>query len=200
VVRTVVLARHGESVANVEHRFANRALGPPLTATGQDQADALARSLSGQGIGLVVTSPLLRARGTARVVAHALGVPLEVAEALREYDVGTFEGSTDAAHWAAYERTEAAWDAGEWTARTGGGESLAEIEERLTGWFTEVRGRPAPDAVLAVSHGGVLRRLLPRVVRPQDAGLVRGLTLATTGYVVLALPDDPSSPAAVVHV
>ena len=126
-------------------------------------------------------------------------MPLEVAEALREYDVGAFEGTADDAHWAAYERTEAAWDAGEWTARTGGGESLAEIEERLTGWFAEVRTRPSPDVVLAVSHGGVLRRLLPRVVRPQDADRVRGLTLATAGYVVLALPDDPSCAAVVVQ-
>jgi phosphohistidine phosphatase len=57
----------------------------PLTPEGRDQARAVATQLRGQGVrpGAVLTSPLLRARETAELIAQELGAEVVSDERLR---------------------------------------------------------------------------------------------------------------------
>jgi phosphohistidine phosphatase len=57
----------------------------PLTPEGRDQARAVAAQLRGQGVrpGAVLTSPLLRARETAELIAQELGAEVVSDERLR---------------------------------------------------------------------------------------------------------------------
>src|ERR1700754_3780462 len=64
----VLLARHGETAENT----AGRILGhrdPALSEVGVEQARALAEEVAGAGLARVWSSPLRRARETARIVA-----------------------------------------------------------------------------------------------------------------------------------
>jgi phosphohistidine phosphatase SixA len=54
----------------------------PLTATGRATARALAQRLTAEGVELVVSSPLLRARETAGEIARAAKAPVEIDERL----------------------------------------------------------------------------------------------------------------------
>jgi phosphohistidine phosphatase SixA len=54
----------------------------PLTQAGRATARAVAARLAANGVELVLSSPLLRARETAGEIARAAGVPLEVDERL----------------------------------------------------------------------------------------------------------------------
>ena len=54
----------------------------PLTSAGRDAARALAQRLAGEPPEAVVSSPLLRARETAAVIAEASGVAAETDERL----------------------------------------------------------------------------------------------------------------------
>jgi hypothetical protein len=93
-LRLLFLARHGETYWNVAGRWQGHA-DVPLNATGQAQALALAERLRGAGIAAVATSDLLRARGTAEIVAGALGVQVALVDPdLREQRFGRFEGLT----------------------------------------------------------------------------------------------------------
>jgi bisphosphoglycerate-dependent phosphoglycerate mutase len=74
--------RHGESEANSLHIVSNRDLPHGLTAKGREQADMLANQLASSGITKIFTSPLLRARQTAAILAHALGLEVVVSDAL----------------------------------------------------------------------------------------------------------------------
>ena len=82
----VLLIRHAESANNAlwardrDAFTTGRTHDPPLTELGFEQADVLARHLAERGarIDRLVASPMLRAIQTARPVAAALGVPLEV--------------------------------------------------------------------------------------------------------------------------
>lgn len=58
--------------------------GPPLVPQGEEEATRLAAWLADRGLRRIVTSPLLRARQTAAVVADRLGLPLTVASELAE--------------------------------------------------------------------------------------------------------------------
>jgi len=90
---TVLFARHGESTANLDRIFANRdGSTGNLTEAGIAHAHALAERLRDRGVTEVRTSPLPRAEQTATIVATALAVPIGIEPALREYDVGDYEG------------------------------------------------------------------------------------------------------------
>ena len=87
--------RHGESEANTTGLFSNRPPGAALTAAGREQAESLAVRLHDAGITQIYSSPLLRARQTAEILSAALNAPVEVTDALREYDMGIYEGTKD---------------------------------------------------------------------------------------------------------
>jgi len=87
----IVLARHGETGPNREGRILGRA-DPELTEEGRRQAAGLAHLLAREEPVAVFTSPLLRARETADVIAAACGLEAETDPRLVEIDWGAWEG------------------------------------------------------------------------------------------------------------
>jgi len=82
--------RHGQSGGNVKGVPQGRA-DYPLTDLGRLQAREAGRWLRGQGIDLVLSSPLSRARETAEIVAETAGAGEAVTvEELTEIDTGVF--------------------------------------------------------------------------------------------------------------
>jgi broad specificity phosphatase PhoE len=164
---TVCFVRHGESQANVDRIFANRVdQQAELTATGVGQARVLAGTLRQQRITHVYTSPLPRARQTADVIAATLGVPVAVADALREYDVGDFEGlpygGAHAWRWDEHARVELAWRDGDLDARHPGGESASDIAARFLPFMRALAKRHGDtDRLALVGHGGLYLIALP---------------------------------------
>jgi broad specificity phosphatase PhoE len=100
------------------------------------------------------------------LLSARLGAQWQPENALREYDVGTFEGGTSDSDWRAYERVLAAWLLHrEPEQRTGGGESFSEIEARFVPLIERlVANLPAGSSVALVGHGGLFRCMLPRIL------------------------------------
>ena len=75
----VYWARHGENAANLSRRFSYRVFDGDLTDQGIAQAEHLAEALraAGHRYGLLVCSPLRRARQTAQIVSGRLRLPVE---------------------------------------------------------------------------------------------------------------------------
>ncbi|GAA2757664.1 histidine phosphatase family protein [Actinopolymorpha rutila] len=161
---SLIFARHGESRANLLNVFANHEPSHPLTDRGREQAVALARRLAGRTtVDRIRSSPLLRAVQTARILGHELGVPVVVSDALREFDVGSYEGSGDPAHWREHDEVLKAWLVrNEGDHRVAGGENLHEIRARLRSLVDEVATQ-AGTTVL-VGHGGLYRCALSDVL------------------------------------
>ncbi len=88
----VVLLRHGRTALNADGRLRGR-LNPPLDELGVAEAWAAAGRLARSRVVRIVSSPLTRARETARAVAAATGVPLEVDERLADRDYQEFAGA-----------------------------------------------------------------------------------------------------------
>src|SRR6476620_10426443 len=89
--RILFLFRHVETDWNREGRLQGHT-DTPLNATGLAQAEALAETLRPHRLDAVVSSDLMRAWTTARIVAEALGLPLMADPGLRETKVGAAEG------------------------------------------------------------------------------------------------------------
>lgn len=89
----LTLLRHGESVAN-RAGVVQGQMDSPLSDLGRKQAEDVAREWLSEGLLFdhVITSPLLRARETAKVIASSLGVPLELEPSWMERDFGSGQG------------------------------------------------------------------------------------------------------------
>jgi broad specificity phosphatase PhoE len=151
----VVLVRHGETEWSRTGRHTGLT-DIPLSQAGEYKAQLVGDALAGIPFGLVLTSPLGRARETARLAGFADAIP---DANLVEWDYGGYEGITS--------KEIAAQRGGPWTIWTDGvpagetpGESAVDIARRAQALRDRVQ--PALDAgekVLLFSHGHFLRAL-----------------------------------------
>jgi broad specificity phosphatase PhoE len=164
----LVLARHGQTQANIDRVLDTALPGPPLTALGRLQAAALGRELA-DGVEGTVTglyhSPARRARETADLVAEHLDlVPVEVT-GVHEVQVGELEGRSDEPAIAAFRAVVDRWQAGDLDAAHPGGESGRDLLARYVPVVADLRDRhPDGGTVVLVSHGAALRVVAQELV------------------------------------
>jgi probable phosphoglycerate mutase len=156
VTATILVARHGESDWNHAGRwqgFADR----PLTELGRRQATELAERLHDIPLDAVYSSDLERARTTAEAVAEAQGLTVTTLPALREVDVGSWQGLTREEAQARFPDDFRVWENGS----TGwpDGETYAQMSERVVATVLEIAARHDGGCVLVVAHGGPIRAL-----------------------------------------
>ncbi len=157
---TIILARHGE--AEYEQPLWGD-VGGSLTPLGRGQARDLVESLRGKRISHVWCSSYSRAVQTAEIAAALLGVGVAAREGLREFVVGDLAGTplTDDPFGSYFKP----WLAGDLSVRVPGGESGAELRDRFRVVLEEIADRHPGETVLAVTHGGIMRSMVPELFR-----------------------------------
>ncbi len=150
----VMLARHGESVANTQGRWQGQS-GGKLTPQGAEQARLLAAEFP--AIAALYSSPLARALETARLVGDSRGmVPRKEAD-LQELAFGGWEMMTTAEIEASDPSGLADLVAGTDVARGGTGETLGALRDRVARVIGEIVERHAGETIGVVSHGAATR-------------------------------------------
>lgn len=151
----LLLIRHAEPDEDARGRCYGR-LDVGLSPTGLASARRLAESLRDVKLGAVYVSPRLRAVQT----ATALGGMPTVDDRLRELDFGELEGRM-------YDEIEREqpdffrrWMETPTLVRFPGGESYAELRERVSAAVGDVVAANTDRTVALVSHGGVIRAAL----------------------------------------
>jgi 2,3-bisphosphoglycerate-dependent phosphoglycerate mutase len=146
------LVRHGETDWNLEGRVQGH-LDVPLNANGMMQARKLASRLAGQRFEAVYSSDLARASQTARTVAMRLaGQPsVQLDTRWREQHLGVIQGLTHAEIEARGIRRPQAY-----TEAFEGGESRAQLMERVRDPLEEIVRLHAGGRVLVFAHGATL--------------------------------------------
>ncbi len=153
----VYLARHGQTAYNLEGRFQGQ-LPVPLDGTGRDQAAELAERAAAHGFRALWSSPLLRARETAQIVARRIGLRPHEDPRLMETDAGDWTDRSFAEVQAEAPGLFAAFLAGDPGFAFPGGESFAQQEVRVGAALDEVEEGECP--ALVVCHGMVIRAAL----------------------------------------
>jgi broad specificity phosphatase PhoE len=171
----VVLVRHGETEWTVSRQHTGRT-DIPLTEEGRRQARLVGEALRGRDFGLVLTSPLRRARETCELAGF--GDAARIRDELMEWDYGDYDGRTTAEIRA--ERP--GWSL--WTDAAPGGEAAVDVGRRADRVIAELRD--AGVDALVFGHGHQLRVLAARWLglAPEDGRLfyLSTGTISILGY------------------
>ena len=165
------LLRHGQTPMSVQKRYAGRT-DVPLTEVGVQQAAAVAKRLASAGLGVIVTSPLLRTVQTAQAVAAVTGAAVVTDDGFRETDFGAWEGLTFAEVRERWPAEMAAWLADPEVAPPGG-ESFTDVSTRVTAALDRVLAARAGQTVLVVSHVTPIKMLVTAALLAPPAALYR---------------------------
>jgi broad specificity phosphatase PhoE len=160
-VTTFFLTRHAPH-GLVDAVLVGRMPGAELDSNGHEQARRLAGLLAERGITAIQSSPQTRARETAQPISGQTGVPIEIAEAVDEIDVGDWTGRPfsalqDDPLWQLWNRARG-------SARPPRGESMQELQTRVMQHLYGLSS-DSPDArIVVVSHAEVIRAALLQVL------------------------------------
>jgi broad specificity phosphatase PhoE len=166
-----LLLRHGQTPMSVQKRYAGRT-DVPLTDAGLAQAAAAAKRLASARIDAIVASPLRRTVQTAEAVAAVTGLPVTADEGFRETDFGDWDGLTFAEVRERWPAEMAAWLADPQVAPPGG-ESFAEVSERVIPALARVLAGRAGKRILVVSHVTPIKTLVAAALLAPPAALFR---------------------------
>ena len=146
----IVLVRHGATEWSVSRQHTGRT-DIPLTDEGREQATRLRDQLDEWTFGRVLSSPLQRARETARLCGFD---EPQIVDALREWDYGDYEGRTTAE----IRESVPGWTV--WSATCPNGETPDEVGARADQVIDQLQ--QVDGAVALFSHGHFLRVLTAR--------------------------------------
>lgn len=191
----IFFVRHAESEANVLRVYSNNGWKHPLTALGVAQANSLANRLLPEKITHIFSSPVMRAVQTSEILSTSLGVPFTVADALREFNVGIYEGKPIDDGKILRKEVETAWFTGKDLSRAmPGGESYLDIRQRFVPFINELiqTNRTRDASIVLVSHGGIYFSMLPEILANLTHPQMQQHSFINTGYVIAELQPDAS--------
>jgi len=147
----VILVRHGETEWNRARRIQGANSDTQLNQRGWQQAESLALRLKPEKIQAIYSSPLQRAQDTARAIAHYHQLPVEIEPSLKEIEVGALEGMSIAGVGKLIELLVRHKEGDELT-RLPGGESVAEVQQRVWSTIRRLVDKHREGVLVIVSH------------------------------------------------
>ena len=160
------VVRHGETIWNVEKKVQG-ITDIPLTENGKKEAEELQELISTLNIDIVISSPLERARETARILVDSK-LPINTDDRIKERDWGMNEG--------ALIDTVDRWDCWDVILNTKvqNIECIQDFMYRVSEFLEEIKIKHKDKNVLVVTHSAVSRvihYLLGTI--PEDGDLSR---------------------------
>lgn len=155
---TVILVRHGESMANKENKFAGGQTDAALQERGLRQAELMAGYVAeNYEISNVYTSDLQRAYITGKCVADRFGLEVIVRKELREIHGGDWEGVTFDDMGRLYPEEFKLWVTDYGRSGCPGGETVSQLAERIMAAVTRIAEENPGKTVLIATHASPVR-------------------------------------------
>lgn len=151
MTKTFYLMRHGQTLFNQQQKIQG-ACDSPLTPLGIEQAKAAARYLQGVNFDHAYSSTSERCSDTLELVTNGT-LPYTRLKGLKEMNFGTLEGESEALNPKTPEGYATFF-------KQYGGETQAEVKERLRQTGLAIMEQADHQTVLAVSHGGACYHFL----------------------------------------
>lgn len=181
------LIRHGETVWNKEKRYQGWT-DIELSEKGKKQAELLGKRFQNLKINAVYSSPLKRAVKTAQPIADTANLPVIIDEHFKEINFGAWEGGTVEELTQQYGKEFSDFFESPFEYPFPGEGSFAHVAERSLKGFQLLLEKHKGQSVVIVSHGGLLRVLMIKLMG-MDISFYRKTWLNNTSITTIDMID-----------
>jgi 2,3-bisphosphoglycerate-dependent phosphoglycerate mutase len=136
----------------------------------------------------IFSSPILRARQTAEILAGAFQQTYQVTEALREYDCGVLEDKADEESWKLHRGIAEDWTLNQnYLRKPEGGDCFLDIQSRFIPFLEDLTpdGWDRDDHILLVGHGGLFQLMLPLILTNVDISFAQSHGMRHTETIIV---------------
>ncbi|MCS7184014.1 MAG: class I tRNA ligase family protein [Patescibacteria group bacterium] len=160
--------RHGEAVSNIKKIVSSypEIFFNSLTPRGINQIKKILKKIKKLKIDLIITSPLLRTKQTAEIIAQELNLPIYLDFNLREIDLGEFNGKSEKEYQQFIKD-----QFNQYFVKPKNGENLNEVRKRMIKVILDLEEKYEGRNILIISHYDPLWSLM---------GEMQGLSISQT--------------------
>jgi len=187
---TIVLIRHGQSVANLNLLFAGH-FDADLSELGRAQAELTSEEVTKRfKIDKIYSSDLLRAYNTAVPISEKTGIEIIPDKMLREIFAGEWEGRSFDEISEVYKEDFFVWRNDIGNSRCTGGESTREVGERMLAAMRRVADENEGKTVVVATHAAAIRSLMA-ICSGKDFSVMKEIPFVTNAsYSVLEVNGE----------
>ena len=163
-LRYIIFLRHGQAENNTNRVLAGRRPGVPLTLTGLEQSEKIAKFLKPFNISTIYSSPIERAKKTAEIVSEHNSLEIKTDERLIELDMGKFTGMPYDEIFEKHGNVFLKFYEGDLEIAHNGVETFVELKKRILDMVDFVIREHNDENVLLVTHMDPIKALISTIM------------------------------------
>ena len=160
----IIFLRHGQAKNNTDRILAGRTPGVPLTDVGIKQAEQTAKLLEDMNISAIYSSPIQRAKHTAKIVGDHNSVDVTIDDRLIELDMGKFTNIPYDEIFNSHGNVFMKFYNGELEIAHNGVETFADVKKRVLGIVDHMIEKHPDENVVLVTHMDPIKAMLSTIV------------------------------------
>ena len=195
----IIFLRHAQAENNTKRILAGRTEGVPLTKTGIEQAERIAKYLAPIDISAIYSSPIERAKHTAEIVANAFDqdtVGVELDERLTEIDMGKFTRMNYDDMFAKYGNIFLKFYENDPVISEHEVETFPDVQKRVLDMVDDVLKKHNNENVILVTHMDPIKSMLAKVMNLVPQTLFE-LIVANASLTIITEQDKKFSLSAI---
>ena len=155
----VIIVSHGRTERNRVERFRGR-VDIGLDEVGMKQAEVAAKRIREWPISAIYSSPLRRAMDTAEIIAAPLELNVQPMSGIIDIDYGSWQGLSTEQVVARDDTLYSQWIKSPYEGKFPGGESFAEVRERVASAIVDLIQQYPKETFVLVSHKVICQILI----------------------------------------
>ena len=193
----IIFLRHAQAENNTKRILAGRTEGVPLTKTGIEQAERIAKNLAPIDISAIYSSPIERARHTAEIVAKNCSLEeVVIDERLTEIDMGKFTRMNYDDMFAKYGNIFLKFYENDPVISEHEVETFPDVQKRVLDMVDHVLKKHNNENVILVTHMDPIKSMLAKVMNLVPQTLFE-LIVANASLTIITEQDKKFSLSAI---
>ena len=192
----IIFLRHAQAENNTKRILAGRTEGVPLTKTGIEQAERIAKYLAPIDISAIYSSPIERAKHTAEIVTKNSAIDVELDDRLTEIDMGKFTRMNYDDMFAKYGNIFLKFYENDPVIAEHEVETFPNVQKRILDMVDHVIKKHKNENVILVTHMDPIKSMLANVMDLKPKTLFE-LIIANASFTILTEQERKFSLSAI---
>jgi len=192
----IIFLRHGQAENNTKRILAGRTEGVPLTKTGVEQAERIAKYLKHMDVSAIYSSPIERASTTAKIVADYNSLNYKLDDRLIEIEMGKFTRMNYDDMFAKYGNVFLKFYENDPIIAKCEVETFAEVQKRVLDMVGYIVKKHKNQNVVLVTHMDPIKSMLSTIMDLKPKTLFE-LIIANASLTIIKEQDEKFSLSAI---